>query len=163
MQDDSRIRLQLRRRKAAATSRVVAVAEVEAAHQARLEARVRVGLHATDGEMTTIGNDYYRGGLGCNCVAVTRAASSGDGLRGYAEEEQRVMAAGAAAGCSGRGEKEAEGAATAVEVAGKRRRHQPTMGGNGGWRPELAAAMVKKAGSWLRLRVDCDSGWGAAR
>ncbi|RWV86000.1 hypothetical protein GW17_00052151, partial [Ensete ventricosum] len=123
----------------------------------------RVGLHATDGVMTAIGNDYYRGGLGCNCVAVTRAASSGDGLRGYAEEEQRVMAAGAAAGCSGRGEKEAEGAATAVEVAGKRRRHQPTMGGNGGWRPELAAAMVKKAGSWLRLRVDCDSGWGAAR
>ncbi|RZR75285.1 hypothetical protein BHM03_00053804 [Ensete ventricosum] len=90
------------------------------------------------------------GGLGCDCVATMRAAtrdaSDGNDLRGYIEEEQRVMAAGAMAGYSSRGEKEAEEAATAAEVAEKRRRQRPTMGGSGGWRPELAAAVVKKAG-----------------
>ncbi|RWW69307.1 hypothetical protein BHE74_00023089 [Ensete ventricosum] len=68
------------------------------------------------------------------------------GLHGCTEEEQRVMEAGAVAGCSSRGEKEAEEAAAAAEVAGKRRRQRPTIGG---WQPELAAAMVKKAGGWL--------------
>ncbi|RRT71460.1 hypothetical protein B296_00022676 [Ensete ventricosum] len=61
------------------------------------------------------------------------------------------MEAGAMAGCSSRGEKEVEEAAAAVEVAGKRRRQRPTMGSNGGWRPELVAAVVKKAGGWLRV------------
>ncbi|RRT69318.1 hypothetical protein B296_00037543 [Ensete ventricosum] len=46
-------------------------------------------------------------------------------------EEQRVMAAGAAAGCSGRGEKEVEEAATAAEVAGKRRRQRRLATGAG--------------------------------
>ncbi|RZR83400.1 hypothetical protein BHM03_00010000, partial [Ensete ventricosum] len=82
------------------------------------------------GEMAMAGNDCCRGGLGCGC---------------------RVMAAGVAAGCSGRGEKEAEEIAVAVEVAGKRRRQRPTMGGSGGWRPELAVVAVKKAGGWLQL------------
>ncbi|RZR95385.1 hypothetical protein BHM03_00024235 [Ensete ventricosum] len=64
------------------------------------------------------------------------------------------MATGAAVGCSGMGEKEAD----ETEVAGKRRRQQPTMDGSGGWRPELAVAVVKKADGWLRLRVDCATG-----
>ncbi|RWW56199.1 hypothetical protein BHE74_00037095 [Ensete ventricosum] len=107
--------------------------------------------------MATVGNDYCRGGLGCSCVVAARATSGGGGLCGCVEEEQRMMAAGVTIGCSGRGEKEAEEAATAAEVAGKRRRQRPTMGGSDGWRPELAATTVKKAGSWLWLQVNCGS------
>ncbi|RZS22962.1 hypothetical protein BHM03_00055800 [Ensete ventricosum] len=59
-----------------------------------------------------------------------RATSSGGGLPGCAKE---VMAA------------------VTVEVDGKRRRQRPTMGGSDGWQLELAAAVVKKAGGWLRL------------
>ncbi|RWV77465.1 hypothetical protein GW17_00061699 [Ensete ventricosum] len=66
------------------------------------------------------------------------------------------MEAGAVAGCSSRGEKEAEEAAAVAEVVGKRRRQRPTMGDNGGWRPELAVDAVKKAGGWLW--VDYGSG-----
>ncbi|RZS10926.1 hypothetical protein BHM03_00042198 [Ensete ventricosum] len=109
------------------------------------------------GEMAVVGNSLCRGGIGYGCVAVTRAASSGDGLRGYVEEEQRVMATGVVASYSGMGEKEAEEATTMTEVAGKRRQ-QPMMGGSGSRRPELAAAAVKKADGWLWLRVDCGSG-----
>ncbi|RZS19096.1 hypothetical protein BHM03_00051448 [Ensete ventricosum] len=170
-----------------------------------------------DRQLRVEGNDRQSmlGGLGCGCVATTRAtaraASGGGGLHGCVEEEQRVMAVGATAGCSGRGEKEVEEAVTAAEVAGKRRRQRPTMGGNSGceeqrvmaagamagcsdrgekeveeaviavevagktrkqrptmggnssWRPELAAAVVKKVDGWLRLQVDCGSEWGAAR
>ncbi|RWW55113.1 hypothetical protein BHE74_00038262 [Ensete ventricosum] len=80
----------------------------------------------SDVEMAAAGNGCCRGGLGCGCVATTRAtaraASGGGGLHGCVEEEQRVMAAGATAGCSDRGEKEVEEAVIAVEVVGKRRR-----------------------------------------
>ncbi|RZS02404.1 hypothetical protein BHM03_00032445 [Ensete ventricosum] len=151
--DDSRIRLRLRR-KATATSRVVAVAEGEAAQRQRALLEVRVVRY---GEMVAAKNCCCRGGLGCGCVVAMRAASGGGGLRGCAEE-QRVMAAGATAGCSGRGEKEAEEATVAAKVAGKRRKQQPTMGGSGGCRPELAAAAVKKVGGWLRLQ---GRGWAA--
>ncbi|RWV92067.1 hypothetical protein GW17_00045597 [Ensete ventricosum] len=96
-------------------------------------------------------------GWGCRRQMGRWAASGGGGLRGCAEE-QRVMAAGATAGCSGRGEKEAEEATVAAKVAGKRRKQQPTMGGSGGCRPELAAAAVKKVGGWLRLQ---GRGWAA--
>ncbi|RRT52181.1 hypothetical protein B296_00017888, partial [Ensete ventricosum] len=98
-----------------------------------------------NGEMAAAGNDCCRGGLGCGCVATTRVASSGGGLHGYAEEEQRMMTAGTTTGCSGRGEKEVKEATVAAEVVGKKRRQRPTMGGSGDWRPEVAAAMVKKA------------------
>ncbi|RRT56636.1 hypothetical protein B296_00028641 [Ensete ventricosum] len=93
------------------------------------------------------------------CVVAMRAASGGGGLRGCAEE-QRVMAAGASAGCSRRGEKEAEEATIAAKVSGKRRKQQPTMGGSGGCRPKLAAAAVKKVSGWLRLRLR-GRGWAA--
>ncbi|RZR72406.1 hypothetical protein BHM03_00013261 [Ensete ventricosum] len=112
------------------------------------------------GEMAAVGNSCCRGGLGCGCVAETRAtvraASDGDSLRGCAEE-QRVMATSAVASCSCRGEKESEEAAAVVKVARKRRRQRLTMGDSGSWRPEPAAAAVKKVSDWMRLRVDCDS------
>ncbi|RRT72651.1 hypothetical protein B296_00011295 [Ensete ventricosum] len=101
--------------------------------------------------------DGQWGGIGCGCVATTRATSSGGGLRGYAKEEQRVMATGVVAGYSGMGEKEAKEATTMTEVVGKRRQ-QPMMGGSGSRRPELAVAAVKKADGWLWLRVDYGSG-----
>ncbi|RWW43019.1 hypothetical protein BHE74_00051361, partial [Ensete ventricosum] len=129
---DSRIRLRLRRRKAVAASRVVATAEGEATQRqrVRLEARVvrcserqqRQRCYTSDEEMVATGNGCCRGGLGCGYVAVTRAASGGDGLCGCAEEEHRVMAAGAIAGCNDRGKKEAEEATVTTEVAGKRRK-----------------------------------------
>ncbi|RZS23919.1 hypothetical protein BHM03_00056932, partial [Ensete ventricosum] len=125
---DSRIRLRLRRRKAVAASRVVATAEGEATQRqrVRLEARVvrcseRQQRQRYE-EMVAAGNGCCRGGLGCGYVAVTRAASGGDGLCGCAEEEHRVMAAGAIAGCNDRGKKEAEEATVTTEVAGKRRK-----------------------------------------
>ncbi|RRT38715.1 hypothetical protein B296_00046177 [Ensete ventricosum] len=109
-------------------------------------------------EMATAGNGYCKGGLGYGCMAVmrhaARSASDGGGLRGCIEEEQRVMTTGVVVGCNGMGEKEAD----ETEVAGKRRRQQPTMDGSGGWRPELAVAVVKKADGWLRLWVDCVTG-----
>ncbi|RRT52366.1 hypothetical protein B296_00018654 [Ensete ventricosum] len=90
--------------------------------------------------------------------AIARATSDGGGLRGCTKEEQRVMAAGAASSCSVRGEKEAEKVVATAEVTGKKRRLWLAMGGSGGWRPELAVAVVKKVGRWLWLRVDYDSG-----
>ncbi|RRT60069.1 hypothetical protein B296_00014482, partial [Ensete ventricosum] len=80
-------------------------------------------------------------------AATTAAAAREKGKSSVA----RVMAAGVAAGCSGRGEKEAEEIAVAVEVAEKRRRQRPTMGGSDDWRPELTVVAVKKAGGWLQL------------
>ncbi|RRT52365.1 hypothetical protein B296_00018655 [Ensete ventricosum] len=86
--------------------------------------------------MAVVGNGCCRGGLGCDCVSMMRVAvrdaSDGNDLCGYIEEEQRVMAAGATAGYSSRGEKEAEEAVTTAEVAEKRRRQRPTMGDSGG-------------------------------
>ncbi|RWV89247.1 hypothetical protein GW17_00048608, partial [Ensete ventricosum] len=108
-------------------------------------------------EMAAAGNGCCRGGLGCGCVATTRAtaraASSGGGLRGCVEEEQRVMAAGAIAGCSGRGEKEVEEAVTAAEVAGKRRRQRLTMGGNSGCGEEGRRLATAVGGLWRGLRA----------
>ncbi|RWW45786.1 hypothetical protein BHE74_00048343 [Ensete ventricosum] len=107
-QGDGRIRVRLRR-KAATTSRVVAAAEGEAAQWQRTQLEARV-VHCSG----------RQGGLGCGCVAATRAtaraASGGGDLRGCVKE-QRVMAAGAASCCSSRGEKEAEEAMAAVEVS----------------------------------------------
>ncbi|RRT57999.1 hypothetical protein B296_00031422 [Ensete ventricosum] len=99
--------------------------------------------------MIVTGNDCCRGGLGCSCVAVTRATSSGDSLRGYAKEEQRVMAAGAAAGCSATGagcDYGEEGRELATVASGLRQR----VGSS-----KVAAPL---ADDWLRLRMDCDSG-----
>ncbi|RRT35565.1 hypothetical protein B296_00050054 [Ensete ventricosum] len=93
----------------------------------------RVGLRTTDEEMVAAGNGYCRGGLGCGYVAVTRAASGGDGLCGCAEEEHRVMAAvakdgwqrrlviGVGCGCDEKGRWLATTAGKRLGIAGGRR------------------------------------------
>ncbi|RWW59425.1 hypothetical protein BHE74_00033636 [Ensete ventricosum] len=91
-------------------------------------------------------------------VADGGGGNNGRGLRhgcaptGGAANGRWGDGSGATTACTGKGEKEAKEAAVVVEVAGKRRRQWPTMGGSGGWRLELAAVAVKKAGGWPRVR-----------
>ncbi|RRT40402.1 hypothetical protein B296_00028232 [Ensete ventricosum] len=111
-QGDGRIRLRLRRRKATAARRVVVVTEGEAAQQQRAQLEARV----------------------------VRRSRRQQRQRCYGEMAAVGNDYCAAAGCSGRGEKEADEAAAAVEVVGKIRRQRPMMGGSGRWRPKLATA-----------------------